>query len=119
MMQLPEIQALTTLTVDGRLMFATRMVRLFAYGLVAVVLGFYLAQIGLTNAQIGLLLSLTLLGDAAVSLLISNVADRLGRRRMLIAGSVLMIFAGVIFAFTSDIALLTVAAIVGTISPSG
>ncbi|MHB8626849.1 MAG: MFS transporter [Aggregatilineales bacterium] len=119
MLQLPEVRALTTLTSDGRLLFATRMVRLFAYGFLAIVLGLYLAQVGLTDTQIGLLLSLTLLGDAAVSLPISIVADRLGRRRMLIAGSGFMIFAGVVFALTSDITLLTIAAIIGTVSPSG
>ena len=119
MLQLPEIRALATLTPDGRLLFATRMLRLFAYGFLAVILGLYLTQIGLRDTQVGLVLSLTLLGDAAVSLAISNVADRLGRRRMLIAGSGLMIFAGVVFAFTSDITLLTIAAIIGTISPSG
>jgi len=118
-LQLPEIQSLQTLTSDGRLLFATRMVRMFAYGFIAIVLGLYLAQVGLTDTQIGLVLSLTLLGDAAVSLPITIIADRFGRRRMLIAGAGLMIFAGVVFALTSNIALLIFAAIIGTISPSG
>jgi predicted MFS family arabinose efflux permease len=38
---------------------------------------------------------------------------------MLIVGSGLMIFAGVVFALTGNIPLLTIAAIIGTISPSG
>ncbi len=119
MLQLPEIQALTTLSTDGRILFLTRLTRLFAYGFVAVILGFYLATIGLNDSQIGLVLSVTLLGDALISLPITIVADRLGRRRMLLIGSGLMIFAGLIFALTNNIALLIVAAIIGTISPSG
>lgn len=119
MLQLPEIQALTTLSTDGRILFLTRLTRLFAYGFVAVILGFYLAAIGLNDSQIGLVLSVTLLGDALISLPITIVADRLGRRRMLLIGSGLMIFAGLIFALTNNIALLIVAAIIGTISPSG
>jgi len=119
LLQLPEIQALTTLSPDGRLLFATRMVRLFAYGFLAVVLGLYLAAIGLSDTQIGLVLSLTLLGDAVISLPITIIADRLGRRRMLIIGAGLMVFAGIIFALTHDITLLTITAIIGTISPSG
>lgn len=119
LLQLPEIQALQTLTADGRLLFGTRMVRLFAYGFLAVVLGFYLAQVGLSDTQIGALLSLTLVGDAAISLPITIIADRLGRRRMLLVGAGLMILAGVVFALTSDITLLTIAAIIGTISPNG
>ena len=119
MLQLPEIQALATLNADGRLLFLTRLIRLFAYGFVAVILGFYLTTIGLSDSQVGLVLSLTLLGDALISLPITIVADRLGRRRMLIIGSGLMIFAGLVFALSNNIALLVVAAIIGTISPSG
>lgn len=119
MLQLPEVQALRTLSADGRLLFVTRMTRLFAYGLIAVVLGLYLAAVGLSDSQIGLVLSLTLLGDAVVSLPITIVADRLGRRRMLMIGAGLMVLAGVVFALTSDITLLVVTAIIGTISPSG
>ena len=80
MLQLPEVQALTTLTPDGRLLFTTRMVRLFAYGFLAVVLGLYLATVGLSDTEIGFVLSVTLLGDAAISLPITIIADRLGRR---------------------------------------
>lgn len=119
MLQLPEFQSLQTLTADGRWLFATRMVRMFAYGFIAVVLGLYLAQVGLSDTQVGLVLSLTLLGDAAVSLPITIVADRFGRRRMLIAGAGLMVLAGMVFALTNDITLLTITAIIGTISPSG
>jgi MFS family permease len=118
-LQLPEFRALTTLTPDGRLLFITRMLRLFAYGMLAVILGLYLAEMGLADTQIGLLLSLTLLGDAAISLPITIIADRLGRRRMLFIGALLMVFAGIVFALTHDITLLTIVAILGTISPSG
>src|SRR5438105_10800251 len=100
MLQLPEIDALRTLSRDGRLLFATRTVRLFAYGFLAVILGLYLSSNGLSDSQIGLVLSLTLLGDAAISLPITIIADRIGRRRMLLVGAGLMIFAGVVFALT-------------------
>jgi MFS family permease len=107
------------LTPDGRLLFATRMVRLFAYGFLSVVLALYLIQLGLNETQIGVLLTWTLVGDAVVSLWITNVADRLGRRRMLMLGAGLMVFAGAAFALTGNFLLLTLAAIVGTLSPSG
>jgi MFS family permease len=118
-LQLPEIKVLLALSRDGRLLFATRMVRMFAYGLLATVLALYLAQAGLTDRQIGGLLTWTLIGDAVISLGITSVADRLGRRQMLVLGAGLMIFAGTLFALTSSIVLLTIAAIIGTISPSG
>lgn len=107
------------LSSDGYLLFATRIVRLFAYGSLSVVLVLYLAEAGLDDIQIGLLLTLTLLGDTAISLWITTHADRTGRRRMLAAGAALMVFAGVLFAFTKDFYLLLLAATVGVISPSG
>lgn len=116
---LPEARALTTLSHDGRLLFVTRIIRLFAYGLLSVILVLYLTEIGLDEASVGLLLSLTLAGDAVISLWITTRADRLGRKRMLIVGARLMIFAGVIFGLTDQFLLLMLAAIIGTISPSG
>jgi MFS family permease len=107
------------LSLDARLLFAARIVRLFAYGFVAVVLVLYLAAIGLDGRRIGLLLSLTLAGDVAVSLYLTMRADAMGRKRTLIAGAVLMIGAAVVFAFTRDFTLLVLAATIGVISPSG
>ncbi len=101
------------------LLFTTRAVRLFAYGLLSVVLVLYLVQIGLNEREVGLLLSVTLAGDALVSLWLTTNADRVGRKRMLMMGASLMIFAGVIFLFTHNIVLLIAAAIIGVISPSG
>jgi|tagenome__1003787_1003787.scaffolds.fasta_scaffold20880888_2 MFS family permease len=116
---LSEIHALRTLARDGRLLFATRIVRMAAYGSLSVVLVIYLAEIGFTEPQIGLLLSLTLLGDVAISILITSVTDRIGRRPMLMLGAGLMVVAGIIFALTRNPVLLTLAAVIGTISPSG
>ncbi|PYQ50013.1 MAG: MFS transporter [Acidobacteria bacterium] len=104
---------------DTRLLFAARIVRLFAYGFLAVVLVLYLASIGLDPNRIGWLLTLTLIGDVLVSLYLTTRADILGRRRTLIAGAVLMIGAGIVFAFTRDFTLLLIAATIGVISPSG
>lgn len=104
---------------DGRLLFVTRFVRLFAYGSLSVVLVFYLVSLGLSETQTGLLLTLTLFGDTLISLYLTTRADRLGRRRMLIAGALLMTAAGVAFAFTRSYLLLIVAGTIGVISPSG
>lgn len=100
-------------------LFTTRIIRLFAYGFLSVVMVLYLSEIGLKDYEIGLLLSLTLLGDVAVSFWVTTFADRIGRKRMLILGAVLMVSAGVVFVFTKNPTLLTIAAIVGIISPSG
>jgi MFS family permease len=107
------------LTTDGRLLFVTRLARLFAYGFLAVVLVLYLAQAGLGEASIGLLLTLTLIGDTVISLWLTTRADRFGRRRTLIVGTLLMIFAAIFFANTQEFIPLLIAATIGVISPSG
>lgn len=107
------------LSPDTRILFVTRGLRTFAYGSLAVILALYLAARGFSDAHIGLIFSLTLVGDAVASLGIASVADRVGRRRVLVGSCALVVLAGVVFAATGDPILLTVAAIVGTISPSG
>src|SRR5947209_5229380 len=104
---------------DAWLLFATRFVRLFAYGSLSVVLVFYLIGIGLTEQQTGMLLTLTLAGDTIISLFLTTRADRIGRRRMLIIGALLMAGAGVAFASTRSFLFLAIAGTIGVISPSG
>jgi predicted MFS family arabinose efflux permease len=107
------------LAADGWLLFATRSIRLFAYGGLSVVLVLYLVSIGLTESDIGLLLTATLLGDTFISLYLTTQADRIGRRRMLVVGAVLMAVAGLAFGFTTRFWLLLVAGTIGVVSPSG
>jgi MFS family permease len=104
---------------DIAFLLVTRFARMFAYGLVSIVLVLYLTRVGFDERAVGLLLSLTLVGDLVISLWITTHADRIGRRKMLVLGAALMFFAGVVFVSTNLFPLLLVAAIVGVISPSG
>lgn len=104
---------------DVAVLFATRSLRMFGHGFLAVVLVLYLTAIGLSGGEVGLLLGLTLLGDVAVSLWLTTHADRVGRRRVLVLGAGLMLAAGLAFVATPVFAVLVVAATVGVLSPSG
>jgi MFS family permease len=104
---------------DVVLLFAARSVRLFAYGALSVVLALYLHEAGLSGAEIGLLFTLTLAGDAGITLWITTSADRIGRKRMLLLGAGLMIMAGIVFSLTGNLTILMIAGIIGVISPSG
>jgi MFS family permease len=117
--QEPTTSAAPAPSSDVPLLFATRVVRMFAYGSVSLILVLYLAAVGLREQQIGLLLTMTLAGDTVLSLWITTVADRIGRKRMLIAGAALMIVGGVVFASTGEFVPLLLAATIGVISPSG
>ena len=109
----------TTLSPDGWLLFAACGVRNFAYGFLSVVLGVYLAALGLSVEAIGGVFTAALAGGAVMTLLLTSVADRLGRRQILVVGAALMAAAGVVFSLTDQVIVLTLAAILGTISPSG
>jgi len=104
---------------DGWLLFSTCGVRSFAYGFLSVVLGLYLDAIGLTTTAIGWIFTAALAGGAVMTIVITTVADSFGRKTLLILGAVLMAAAGWIFAISNDPLVLTLAAIFGTISPSG
>jgi MFS family permease len=113
------VASLRGLDRDGRLLFAMRTLRMFGYGFLAVVLVLYLAAAGLDPLAVGLVLTLTLVGDIVISLWLTTGADRFGRRRVLVAGSFLMLLAGIVFAATSWLPLLILAGAIGVISPTG
>ncbi|KAI4631292.1 hypothetical protein J4E83_002823 [Alternaria metachromatica] len=104
---------------DVYILILARYIRLFAYGSVALILALFFQEQGFSDEQIGLFMSLTLLGDVVISLLLTLVADTLGRRRTLLLGAVSMAISGAVFATTSNYVALLLAAIVGVISPSG
>lgn len=104
---------------DIVLLFSARIVRLFAYGFISVILALYLGATGLSPAEVGAILSATLIGDIFVSLWVTMIADRMGRKRMLLLGSLLMMLAGLVFLLTTNPLLITLAAIIGIVSPSG
>jgi MFS family permease len=80
---------------------------------------FYLTGLGLSESQTGLLFTLTLVGDTVISLFLTTTADRIGRRRMLVIGALLMAGAGLAFAYTSNFLFLIIAGTIGVVSPSG
>ncbi len=110
---------MTKFFMDIPLLFSTRIIRLFCYGFLSVILALYLAETGFTETQIGLLFTLTLVGDAVISLWLTTSADRFGRKHTLLLGALLMAATGIGFVLTKNFSLLALAAIIGVISPSG
>ena len=103
--------------IDTKLLCLQRFVRLFAYGASTLVLVSYLSALGHPEDKIGLFMTLTLVGDVAISFFLTLVADGLGRRAILALGAALMTASGVIFALSDNYWVLLAAAIFGVISP--
>jgi len=104
-------------TIDVKLLCVQRFVRLFAYGGSTLILVSFLSTLGISDAQIGLFMTLTLIGDVLISLALTLVADSLGRRAILAMGAVLMSLSGIVFGLSSNFWVLLLAAVLGVISP--
>ncbi|MBI3962594.1 MAG: MFS transporter, partial [Deinococcus sp.] len=120
-MSIPDHSAkrLGWLSADARLILAARAARALAYSFLSVFLGVYLEGIGLKPSQIGALLTTVLVGSASLTALVSLVADRLGRRRVLVCYALLMAGAGLVLALSTRFPLLLLAALTGTVAVTG
>jgi MFS family permease len=106
------------LTSDGWLILLACGVRTLAFGSLSVILALYLKELNFGTEAIGAVFSAALVGGALLTIGVTSVADRIGRRRMLMFGSGLMAASGAVFALTDFHPLIVVTAIIGTITPS-
>ncbi|KAB5542792.1 major facilitator superfamily domain-containing protein [Coniochaeta sp. 2T2.1] len=113
------LRSVYTTGLDAWLLIISRCCRMFAYGSSSLVLALFFAELNVSDEHIGLFMTLTLAGDVVLSLLLTLVADRVGRRRTLLAGSVLMMLSGAAFALCEGYWVLLVAAVIGVISATG
>ncbi|KAI3401923.1 hypothetical protein diail_6483 [Diaporthe ilicicola] len=104
---------------DVLLIFTTRFLRMAAYGSASLILALFFSSLEVSEARIGLFMTLTLLGDVGLSLALTLVADAAGRRRILLLGCFGMVLAGTMFAISSNYWILLIGAVVGVISVSG
>jgi MFS family permease len=104
---------------DAWLIILTRCTRMFAYGTNSLILALFFSALEFSDFRIGLFMTLTLLGDLFLSILLTLVADRIGRRKILFAGSFLMVLSGIAFALFENFWVLLFAAVVGVISATG
>jgi MFS family permease len=105
-------------TEGAALLLRTRGVRAFVDGAVAVVLPGYLIAVGLSSAQVGAVVTATLLGSAALTLAIGFGAHLFTRTRLLRLAAVTMVLTGLGFAFVTTFWALLPIAVIGTLNPS-
>ncbi|HVR88407.1 MAG TPA: MFS transporter [Candidatus Limnocylindria bacterium] len=110
------MSVLPWLSVDGKKLLITRILRTFAYGYLAVVIGVYLHELGLDPTQIGIVLTVAIAGSALMTVFWSIMADRVGRRRTVATMALLMTVGGLVFALTDSFVVLVLAGFTGTIS---
>ncbi|MGH8727354.1 MAG: MFS transporter [Burkholderiales bacterium] len=104
---------------DRRLIYLAAFLRAVATGMLAVLLGIYLAEIDFSAAEIGVVISAGLIGAALASLYVTALGDRTGRRRMLVALSMLSGVGGIAAALSSSFIAIIVAAFIGMMNGMG
>lgn len=104
---------------DRRIVFAASFLRAVANGLIGVIAGIYLAQLGFEPAAWGAVLGAGVAGTAVGAAGVMFWGDRLGRRRWLIALGVFAAAGGIVFALASQIVVLGVAAFLGMLNSLG
>jgi len=105
-------------THDAAVLIASRAVRAFGDGFISVLLPVYLTTIGLSSLRIGAVTTATLVGSAALTLVVGLIAYRLKRQRLLFGAALLMVATGIGFAVVHAFWLLMIVAFVGTLNPS-
>ncbi|KAJ4004751.1 hypothetical protein NW752_009584 [Fusarium irregulare] len=103
---------------DLKILILLRFIRLLGYGGTTLVLALYLNALGFHDTQIGLFMTLTLVGDLAISFVLTYVGDRVGVRWTAAVGALLMCIGGVAFAWVENFWVLLAASIVAVINPS-
>jgi MFS family permease len=104
---------------DIWLLYAARGIRGFGDGFAILILPVYLSAIGFTPQQIGIVASASLLGTAALTLIVGFIAPRFELRQFFLAGAGLIVVTGLIFPATQSFAPVLLVAFVGSINPSG
>jgi MFS family permease len=100
-------------------LLAARGVRSFADGFIAVVLPAYLLALGMSQVEVGVLSTATLLGSALATLAVGRWGHRHPLRRLLLAAAMLMAVTGLGFATFESLWPLLVVAFLGPLNPSG
>src|SRR5262247_368257 len=104
---------------DRRIVFAAGFARAVANGLIGVVAGIYLAELGFEPATWGAILGFGVAGTAVGAAGVMFWGDRIGRRNWLIMLGVIAAAGGAVFAFSTDAVVLGAAAFLGMLNSLG
>ena len=106
------------ITREARILYVGRGLRAFGDGFVSLLLPVYITALGFDAFAVGLISTATLLGSAALTIIVGLTAHRVGRRSLLVIASVIMIGTGIGFLLERDLWPLVAIAFLGTLNPS-
>lgn len=100
-------------------MYVAKGTRVFYSGLLSLLIPLYLSALGYSDYFFGLALVAILAGNVISNLVLTYLEPRIGRRRLLLLFSLMMIASGLLLAFTEGPGLILLACVIGNISTTG
>jgi MFS family permease len=100
-------------------LYAARALRGFGDGFAILILPVYLTAIGFTPQEVGLVASASLMGTAALTLMVGFIAPRFELRNLFLAGAGLIVLTGLAFPAAATLLPVLIIAFIGSINPSG
>ena len=104
---------------NGKILLAVRLLQAFSASYVSIFFAIYLRTLDLSISQIGLVLTGGLISSTLFNLAAGYLEARLGRRKLLIFFGFISVIAGIIFAVSSNTALLIAVAIAASMGYAG
>jgi len=104
---------------DLGLLFASRALRSFAQGYMAVIIPMYIAILGYGAVELGILSAVSSIVSATLALSVGVLADRFGRKLFMILISLMMGISGLVFAASHAFVVIALAAALGTFGGGG
>ena len=102
-----------------RLLYVSAFVRAFSTSTAGVTLGGFLARLDARGGELGAVITAGLAGGAVAAIIATFAADRIGRRRFLVATTLLGAGGTVVFALASTPLALAAAAFIGMVNGMG
>lgn len=104
---------------DGKLILLSLGIRTLAQSAASLILAVYLDKLGYSLVQIGAFLSAGVAGSATLTFVVSLIAERVGRRRLMVFFAALMGVAGLAMVFVNSFMLLMFIAFLGNVGAGG
>jgi MFS family permease len=104
---------------DLEYLFAGRALRSLSQGYLAIIVPLFLATLGYRPVQIGIVFTAGSFGSMVLTAAVGFLADRWGRKTLLIALGILTAVSGIAFALAPNFWVLIIAAAAGTIGRGG
>lgn len=103
---------------DARNLLGTRALRAFGDGYISLLLPYYLTLLGFDALQVGIIITVTLLGAGAMTLTVGLIAHRYRARNLLMAGSALLAAVALLLITANDFWPLLIIAAFGVLNPA-